>query len=142
MELNYWNLIAKHLTGEISSDEKKKLLSWAEKDAGNAEVLKKAERLWELSGDYHLEFSLDKKKDWEEFKDKILAESTEATGSIQNQVGFKWFRIAAAVLLIVGVGFVFKTVLKEDVVSGPPVYSEPIVYSNPVVYIQDVYNYS
>ena len=135
MELNYWNLIAKHVTGELSLEEKQELLSWAEKDIGNAELLKKAERVWELSGDYNFEFSPDKRQDWEEFKDKILAASSEASESIENQVRFKWFGIAASVLLLVGVGFIFKTILTEDEVLEPIVYSEPIIYSDPVVYI-------
>lgn len=133
MNLNYWNLIAKHLTGEISSEEKKELLKWTDKSPSNAELLEKAEKLWELSGTYNFEFKPDRKKGWEELKAKIMAESADVRAPVQNRR--KWFRVAAAVLFLVGVGSILKTVFEEDMLSKPAVYSEPIVYSKPIVYI-------
>ena len=135
MGSNYWNLIAKHLTGEISSEEKNKLLKWSDSDPDNAELLKKAEKLWELSGQHNFEFSPNKKQDWLELKDKILAESPEFRTPTQNRNGVKWFRIAAAMVLLFGVSFILKLVVQQDVVPEQVVYSEPIIYSTPVVYI-------
>ncbi len=133
MNLNHWNLITKHLTGEISSEEKNELLKWTDKSPVNAGLLKKAEKLWELSGEYNVEFKPDKKKGWEELKARIMAESADVRVPVQNR--FKWIRVAAAVLLIVGTSFVLKMVFEGAFMPESAVYQKPTVYSKPIVYI-------
>ena len=141
MDSNSWSLIAKHLTGEISSDEKIELLKWANKSPDNAELLKKAERLWELSGKFNFALKLDKERDWAALKDRILAESTQEHAPVQNQNRYRWVKIAASLILLMGVGFILRTFLEEDVMSDLAdqseiiTYSEPILYSVPIVYI-------
>jgi len=125
MSLNYWNLITKYLTGEISPEENDELLQWIDEKSANKELLKKAESLWELSGKYNFDFKPDTNRDWEELKAKIIAESAVTKFSVSEKTTFWWLKIAAAALLLIGIGYLVKTALKTDektMLSGKVAY--------------------
>ena len=48
MDIEYWELIAKKLSAELSPEEEKKLTLWLESDKANPLKLKEAEHIWKL----------------------------------------------------------------------------------------------
>ena len=114
MSLNYWNLITKYLTGENSPEENDELLKWIDERSVNKELLKKAESLWELSGKYNVDFKPDTNRDWEELKVKIIAESAATKFSISGKTTNWWFKTAAVLLLLIGIGYFVKTAFETD----------------------------
>jgi len=133
MKKKYWDLIVKHCTEETSPTEEKELNEWIKESETNGEMFKKAEKLLRLSEGLFETYAPDTAKEWEKLSVKIEVEAKE------TRVINLWQRhrrgVAAAVLLLVGIGFVLKTVLEENMVPEPAVYSKSIVYSEPIVYI-------
>ncbi|MGZ4055926.1 MAG: FecR family protein [Bacteroidia bacterium] len=95
-------LIAKHLSGNTSAEEEKKLDDWIKKDSFNDELFVQVKKLWNVSENIAGEIDPDIEKAWQKFKYK--AESVD--DKIKTKLS-RWLKIAGlAVLLIAGTYFI------------------------------------
>jgi len=105
MEKKYWNLIVKHFTNEISTEEEKELNEWVSTSEDNKEHFNQAESIIRLSEKSFETYSPDTANEWKKLKAKIEG------GATQNKVIplFKkhWWKVAASILIILGAGYLF-----------------------------------
>ncbi|HLP19879.1 MAG TPA: FecR domain-containing protein [Chitinophagales bacterium] len=100
-----YELIAKSLSGNISDQEKAMLEQWLGENAENATVYAQAKRAWELTAEQTVVADTDAA--WQKLS-SLIAEGEKTEVIRISPVG--WFtRIAAAVAVLVGIGFLFST---------------------------------
>jgi transmembrane sensor len=110
MTIDHWELIAKKLSGELSSEDESQLEQWLKSDPANEITLQEAEKIWMVSGSVKPEYATDVEKGWQSVKARIGGE-----GKIRTlQPKRDWMRIAAAVLALFVLGFVAKTLFFKD----------------------------
>ncbi len=116
---NYWELIAKYLKDDISEEEKTTLLDWVEQAPENKEVFYRTSHLWQLTGKARDAFQPDVDKAWRRFQQATGQPETQKENSIgtevktlplnrapeAKQVSLGWTRIAAAFLVMLGIGY-------------------------------------
>ena len=112
MERKIWDLIVKHFTDEITKSEEKELQEWVRADKENEGKLNQVEQLLRLSESSFETYTPNTEKEWEKLKAKIEMEITQP--KVRPITPTKWWRMAAAVLLLIGVGFLLKTIFEKD----------------------------
>ena len=108
-ENKYIELIAQHLSGEISESDRKDLMEWVNSDAKNQALLKETTQLWEISEAYDSPFETNVKEAWKkvEQKIKVTNDSKDSSAKVIRLSNFKQFLQIAAVFLIGAVGLFF-----------------------------------
>ena len=109
-----WDLLAKHLAGEASASEQQELHAWVTATPDRLPLLTAATRAWERGGTVAEEFSeADVEVAWQQFR--VAADLAPAPAAAPAPVVTEgkvvplwpaaqpWLRVAAAVLLLVGV---------------------------------------
>lgn len=110
MDIEYWELIAKKLSGELSFEEEKKFTLWLYSDTTNQLILKEAEYLWKVSGSLKKDFGPNTEKAWRKIKEQIENSEKVKTLSVG---GSAWFKIAAAIVAVVMIGFLVKYLVND-----------------------------
>jgi len=105
----YIELIAQHLSGEISENDRKDLMEWVNSDAKNQALLKETTQLWEISEEYDSPFETNVNEAWEKVAQKIAItnDSKDSSAKVIRLSNFKRFLQIAAVFLIGAVGLFF-----------------------------------
>ncbi|MFK8009056.1 MAG: FecR family protein [Saprospiraceae bacterium] len=108
-ENKYIELIAQHLSGEISEKDRKDLMEWVDADAKNQALLKETTQLWEISEEYDSPFETNMNEAWKKVEQKIEVtnESKDSSAKVIRLSNFKQFLQIAAVFLIGAVGLFF-----------------------------------
>ncbi len=108
-ENKYIELIAQHLSGEISESDRKDLMEWVNSDAKNQALLKETTQLWEISEAYDSPFDTNVNEAWEKVEQKIEVtnDSKDSSAKTIRLSNFKRFLQIAAVFLIGAVGLFF-----------------------------------
>lgn len=109
MGTDYWKLIAKKLSGELTSDEEKELSRWLKSDVQNNILFKEAEKIWQTSVSLKKDYSPDVENAWAKFRAKI--EKYEIVKFQPNK--FSWLKVAAVIICIVSLSFVVRYFLKD-----------------------------
>lgn len=118
----YWELLAKYLNHEITEDEKTELFAWVERSATNKDLFYRSTHLWHLTGSVKTDFQPDVDGAWQKFRGKAQmtpqpqrAIAEPATGAATGRVVplYLW-RVAAAVLVLVGAAWLATTLLDRD----------------------------
>ena len=110
-DAKYIDLMAKYLTGNLSSPERTDLLEWAESSQENRQFFDEMVQLWSLSGSYEEEeFEADVPAAWSKLDKRIEKGSLGSGGGMSAKViplsrRFGFLRIAVAILLLVVAGF-------------------------------------
>lgn len=104
---NQYELIAKSLSGNITGAEQAMLDQWLAESPENARAFDEARRAWELTAQYTVVADTDAA--WQKLHQSI------AENSQQQRTGTWIMRIAAAVVLLVGIGYLFTTVFNQPV---------------------------
>ena len=112
-----YELIAKLLSENISEDEKAMLDQWLSESRDNADILEKAKQAWTLSGNQTI--AADTDLAWNKLKAKLVEEKIE----VKRTSPMYWIsRVAAAVILLIGIGFILNNYLNrvplQTVASG------------------------
>lgn len=102
-------LIAKKLSGNISEQEDAMLSKWLGEARENAGAFEKAQQAWGLTLQHTVVADTDAA--WNKLKGAINAE--QQSGVVKVRSMQQVWRIAAAIVLIVGVGFLFNTFLNQ-----------------------------
>jgi len=138
MEKKYWDLIVKHFTEEILPAEEKELNEWIKQSTANAQMFKKVEKLLKLSKESFETYMPDTAKKWDKLKAKILVEPAHSQTRSVKAPRTYWLKMAAAVLLIAGLGYVLSTIEKEGPVTETIAYVEiEAIDSVSVFYLPD-----
>lgn len=94
----------KHLLGEASPGEVQAVNEWMNENSTNREYYNQLKRIWDSSKELAVESTVDVDRAWARFQRHIVKE--EASPKTLNRKGFSWMKVAASVILIVGVGLV------------------------------------
>ncbi|MBL4623805.1 MAG: FecR domain-containing protein [Flavobacteriales bacterium] len=116
MEKEHLSLILKQLAGEISPEETDTLNRWISASEENKLLYKQTVQLLEDSENVFETYSPNTQEEWTKLKSKIEEEqlSSPAIIPIWKKQGFK---IAASVILVVGLGFGIRLSVTENVAS-------------------------
>lgn len=100
-EVRALELIAKELTGEIHPTEQDELMSWVEYSEANRAFYEETKILWEASEAVETEaIDVDTQQAWQQLESKL--DDRPAAKVITMRPRFPWWRVAAAVVLLVG----------------------------------------
>jgi transmembrane sensor len=113
-----FDLIAKKLSGEASAEEEAAFNAWLGADKANRDAFEKIEKLWKLSGKLYSDYDPDTENAWELLAAKIG--SSPPSAKVLSP-GYYLKRIAAALVVIIAVGFLVKLMFKEDNKTAPVV---------------------
>lgn len=117
MSIEHWDLIAKKLSGGLSSEEEKELTFWLNINTKNQHRLKEAENIWKISDSLRNDFEPNTEKAWQKLKEQI-----ENSGKVKPlSVGRPaWLKIAAAIAAVVMISFLVKYIVIDiaDTRSG------------------------
>lgn len=98
------DLLVKHLLGEASPEEERAVNEWMNESATNGEYYIQFKKIWDQSKALTVESTVDVNKAWERFQNRLTAQHDSP--KILKPRRFSWMRIAASVILVVGLGVV------------------------------------
>ena len=104
----YWDLIQKKRRGSINSVEQLELDQWAKSSAANMLSMKRDEKIWELSSKYKDTYEPNVELGLSKLKKRMKADlevKSEAKIKRINPM-FSFLKIAASIVLLVGIGMV------------------------------------
>ncbi|MEM7106425.1 MAG: FecR family protein [Bacteroidota bacterium] len=119
-EKNILVLIHKHLTGEISSDEGKRLQEWLSENSENQELFNEVQKSWELSLSIGETYTPDVAKGLAKFKARIdndLNTTVEKTPAKVKPLAML-FRVAAMLIVAAGIGFLVNSFFSSTQVAA------------------------
>lgn len=118
------DLLVKHLLGEASTEEQAEVNRWLEHDPANLAYYRQLEKIWTTSRELTVTSTVDENKAWKNFRQRIHTanETKEATAVTPVRSIKQWMKIAAAVVLLVGLGwiglFIFNSKATQQVVAS------------------------
>ncbi|MDO8998435.1 MAG: FecR domain-containing protein [Bacteroidota bacterium] len=115
MDQDSFKLIIKKLSTELSTEEEKEFDSWINAHSDNQILFKQIEKTWNVSGGLYSEYSPDTDEEWKKLKAKI--ESAKSGAKVLTMPKINTFRIAAAILVVVALGFLLKFMLSNNKVQ-------------------------
>ena len=108
----YTDLIAKYLSGNIASRDKRALMAWVEQDLANRMFFDSMLEVWNEAGEYEEELDLDTEKAWANLNAVLDHQEAQIGGGIDKgtkvvriPASYRWLRAAAAVLLLMMAGY-------------------------------------
>jgi len=134
MKTEYWDLIAKKLSGELSSEEEKDFNQWLKSNSLNQQKFSEAEHIWKVSGSLNKDFEPNIENAWLKFKNQI-----ENNGKIIALTTTRpiWLKVAASLAIIMMLGFLVKYIV-SDKDELKPVMAEIITTDSvKVFYLSD-----
>ena len=103
MEIGFWELAAKHISGNASVEEEEALQAWVKEKPSNKGAFQRLRKLWDLSGKEQLITDFATGEEWIRLQSKIRGrEAANTWTSFSNP---RLWRTAASWLLVVGIGF-------------------------------------
>ena len=112
MQRKILNLIIKDLTDEIGPSEEKELKAWIKARPENEQQFIQIEQLLRLTDSSFETYTPKTEEQWEKLRSRIEAEIVQPK-VIPFSMG-RWWKIAATLLLLVGIGFLLRTTLEKD----------------------------
>lgn len=99
---HYIELIAQHLTGEISEQERKVLMDWVNSDAKNQALWNETTQLWEVTNQYETTFDANIEAAWNKVDQKTTVTDTpnHSSAKVVRLNSFNRILQIAAVFLI------------------------------------------
>lgn len=92
----------KHLLGEASLEEEQAVMEWMNESTTNKEHYNQLKKIWDNSKKLAIDSTLDVNKAWERFQTRVADQSESP--KISRRGGLSWMRVAAAVILLAGLG--------------------------------------
>jgi ferric-dicitrate binding protein FerR (iron transport regulator) len=93
----------KQLLGEATQDEEHDVKQWLAADPSNTAYYNQLKQVWDTSRELAAHSTVNENKAWEKFKQRIHAPVSEKKS---RPVLLPWMKIAASVLLIIGLGWI------------------------------------
>ena len=105
----YEDLMNRYFSGEAGEKEIAELSSWVQKKESNKDVFNQFRKTWHaLSEDLVME-SIDVDQEWQELEEKLMKGKKLTMG--RNRVMRNIFRVAAALLIVLTIGFLVKQII-------------------------------
>ena len=108
----YTDLIAKYLSGNIVTRDKRELMAWVKGDPANRMFFDSMLEVWNEAGDYEEEITVDTDKAWTNLEAILDKQDSGAAIEVPGKVKVvsisrynKWLRVAAAGLLLCVAGY-------------------------------------
>ena len=92
----------KHLLGEASPGEQQAVNEWMNENPANREYYSQFKKIWDGSKELAAGSSVDVDKAWGRFQKRVAVQN--ASPKIVRTNRFSWMRVAASIILIIGVG--------------------------------------
>lgn len=110
--MEYWDLIAKHLSGNATNEEQDKLHDWIKLAPENEVLFKEVKAIWNASANLYAQSDFDTKKEWEKLKAKInLSEPEENEVTVRR---LTWPKVAAVILIVLVSGVFLRIYFSGD----------------------------
>jgi transmembrane sensor len=106
-----WTLLSKYLTGECSSDENKRIEEWINASGKNKALYESIQSDWEKINETEKMKKVDVNKAWYNLKNRILENEPDLDviaglkPGISRNYLYKAMRLAASIILLVGISF-------------------------------------
>lgn len=109
-------IILSHLQKAASQPDEEKLAAWVKENPENLARFQEIERIWKLSGPSMETFIPDTERAWANVQSRIevSAEGAKPTGGRVVAFPSYLWKVAASVLILVGFGFLLKTLFKTE----------------------------
>lgn len=122
------SLIAKYLTGEISPTEKRSLREWIDHAPENRKYFEDLEYVHDKATTSYRYVRVNVEKAWEDLSHKMDEITTDkpVTKPISGIVKSTWLRIAASIIILVGLSFLLYT----HFLRSPKILQSEIIASN------------
>lgn len=97
----------KHLLGEASTEEQAEVNRWLEHDPANLAYYRQLEKIWVTSRGLAVTSTVDENKAWKNFRQRIHNNSNKEETTVTPARSIKqWMKIAAAIVLLAGSGWI------------------------------------
>lgn len=125
-ETHYYILINRFLGGETTEKEKHELDAWLDASEENQRIFDEAEKLWHKVSVPQPDKTLPFEEFWQRLESELEIERVETPANVvplklakqkharSTPVSFRWLAVAAMLLLVVGVSFFYRVVLKSE----------------------------
>lgn len=136
--MEYWDLIAKHLSGNATNEEQDKLRDWIKFTPENETLFKEAKAIWNSSGNLYADRDFEPNKEWAKLKAKI-----DITAPKRNDVTVRrltWLKVAAVIVIVLVSGVFLKIHFMGDessVIDELQYVQENTIDSASVIYLPD-----
>jgi len=90
--------LVKYLLNETDEDEQQRVKQWLAADGANAAHYNQLKKIWDESQQLTSTLTVDENRAWEKFQQKIHP-------GLGRPASFGWAKIAAAVIVLLGIGF-------------------------------------
>ena len=98
-------VIVRFLRGELSETENKKFRQWLNKKQENRSLFEETKKIWEHSDNLSSLESIDVNKDWKKIRQRIDFVKEKKTYQIRLTRNFRLLKIAATIIVLIGIGF-------------------------------------
>jgi ferric-dicitrate binding protein FerR (iron transport regulator) len=96
----------KHLLGEASTEEQAEVNRWLEHDPANLAYYRQLEKIWVASRELAATSTVDENKAWKNFQQRITNQNNQTTAVAPVRSIKPWMKIAAAIVLLIGLGWI------------------------------------
>ncbi len=111
------NLIALKLSNQITEEQNILLTEWLNQSDKNVQYFHDLEKIWKLSDDSDSKFNPDVNAAWNKVQSELKLKQEAKVVSI-NKPRFKLYRIAAAIVVLLGLGvFIYNSVKSPEMVQ-------------------------
>lgn len=100
-------LLVKYLAEEATPPEQEMVESWIEASEANRDYFRQFQLIWEKSKQVVMDVTLDEGKAWQRFQRRVKREELLK----KQPPGFRWWHIAASVLVVAGAAWLTSTLL-------------------------------
>lgn len=102
----------KRLLGEASPEEDQAVQKWVNEDAANQEYYSQLRQIWDSSKELAATSTVDEEKAWQNFQHRIATPTKDAAIIENNR--FPWMKIAASVVLVLGLTLALNLLNKRN----------------------------
>jgi transmembrane sensor len=113
-EEQYWELISKYLSNNITLPEIEELMQWVDKDSEQADLFKELQQVWEYSQTYGQEFNPDTELAWEKVEKRLLQDTSKSLYPVKIRSTNRYWQIAAAIGLLCVMSVFFYRIIRTD----------------------------
>lgn len=106
---NIDDLLVKVVLREASTEEIREVEGWLSLDPANTRYFEGFRRIWEESKSLAVRSTLNEEDAWQRFRQRAAAEKGASVINMHKRRGFPWLRIAAALIVLVGGGWLYYT---------------------------------
>ena len=108
---NKEELIVRYLNGDFSVIEKQEFEIWLNKNPENRNLFEDFKMLWDHSQNLSPIESINVTEDWKKTKLKFNFKQDEKTHSLVKRINFNFWKVAATIIILLGVGLLSKQYL-------------------------------